>query len=263
MSLAKQAYSNRLFFCQPLWRQLLLLCLCLYSCSSVLSSENLFDEALTAYKGGMYSRARNSLELYLRKKPLDQSANYLMGCILLKQNYHDLAKSRFEYCQKLNPKSAAGKLSREALQSMQFGQAGQSGQGNNLQNHPRLEPPASETDSLARERRLGEERARLTKEAEDKIAIKKRVMEDQIHDLNVQEEQALRNLMPVRRRFGGSYVNQEARDAVKKEFDERRDALKTAHEKEADQIRRQYQDRIEAYEDTLESIESRKVQRRN
>ncbi|MBX9939962.1 MAG: hypothetical protein K2Y32_11950 [Candidatus Obscuribacterales bacterium] len=258
MRKAKQPYLNRLFFCQLLWRQLFLLCLSLYACRAVQASENLFDEALTAYKGGMYSRARNSLELYLRKKPLDQSANYLMGCILLKQNCHDLAKSRFEYCQKLNPKSAAGKLSTQALQIMQSPPG-----SNNLMNLPSLPHSAPVTDSLTREQRLREESARLNKEAEEKIAVKKRVLEDQIHDLNLQEEQALRNLMPVRRRFGGSYVNQEARNAVKKEFDERRDALRTAHEEEADQIRRQYQDRIEAYEDTLESIESRKVHRRN
>ncbi|MBN8659985.1 MAG: hypothetical protein J0M35_06450 [Candidatus Obscuribacter phosphatis] len=222
------------------------------------AAEDLLNDALTCYKGGMYSRARNSLELYLRKKPLDQSANYLMGCILLKQNCPDLARARFEYCHKLQPQSAAGKLSAEALRGLQNLQTNSPNQGNEA----KLSSIPTSTEPIEQER-LKEERARLNKEAEDKIAVKKRVMENKIHEMNLQEEQALRNFLPVRRRFGGSYVNQEAKDAVKKDYDVRREAIKKAHEEETAQIMRQYQDRIQAYEDTLKSMESRKVQRRN
>ncbi len=191
------------------------------------AAEDLLNDALTCYKGGMYSRARNSLELHLRKKPLDQSANYLMGCILLKQNCPDLARARFEYCHKLQPQSAAGKLSAEALRGLQNLQTNSPNQGNEA----KLSSIPTSTEPIEQER-LKEERARLNKEAEDKIAVKKRVMENKIHEMNLQEEQALRNFLPVRRRFGGSYVNQEAKDAVKKDYDVRREAIKKAHEEE-------------------------------
>lgn len=206
------------------------------------TSNTELGQAVREYNSGLYMRARNRLEVILKKAPQEASAHYLLGCILVKQHHSDLARAHFNYCLQIGRKGKDRELLEKAANAVK--ELNKQSTAVVSPAHDTRPKPEPEDHSQA----LEDEGIRLRGEAEAQIAVKKKILKDKMADLLAQEKQALAPLAPVRRRHGGRYIDQEAIDSVKKDFSERRRALEAQFEREANDIRQSFERRLQGYE---------------
>lgn len=215
---------------------LALLCVAPQAMSKSKNNGSPFTRAIDNYKANNLDAARKDCLAVLKECPRLTAAHYLMGNILLKQNQTDRAAAEYEYCIKVNDDKSITDLCQQALNNIRAQSAAAP--------VAPVESPSTGTNNFIPNSTVSEDEKRLLKEAEDRIATKKAVLDRKLAQLKEDEERDNYNNRPVRRRFGGRYQDQEAVSNIKTHYENERKTLQEQFDRDAAEIQRHYDSRI-------------------
>lgn len=220
---------------------LVLLCMAPQAMAKSKNNGSPFTRAIDNYKANNLDQARKDCLAVLKECPRLTAAHYLMGNILLKQNQTDRAAAEYEYCIKVNDDKSITDLCKQALDGIRAQSA--IAPAPSVKESPKTGTTGNNTFSPDNSA-VSEDEKRLLKEAEDRIATKKAVLDRKLAQLKEDEEKDNYANRPVRRRFGGRYQDQEAVSNIKTHYENERKTLQEQFDRDAAEIQRHYDSRI-------------------
>lgn len=220
-------------------------------------------QVLADYDAGHYDRAMALCKRILIADPTSLTAHYVMGNICVKCNQIKDARAQYEYCLKVQAGKASPEASyaKKALDQLDLQE---------LKDAPSLRQPAGSSGrgqasagtSKDADEYIREQTETLMKENKEKVAVKKRTLEDKIKQIHEDMQQQLYNLPRVgMRRMAQMESKNDAQEQVKQEAQDKVDQLRKEFDREAEEINQSYQNRINALTEHFRNVESQSTGR--
>lgn len=227
---------------------------CASSITTAVASDNDEDQRiisiLGAYDAGEYERAKTLCNKLLTAHPKSLTGHYLLGNVLVKLYQLNDAEAAYKYCLKGGKSSAEANYAYQALEHIYE-------QRRNATATQSSVPTQAPTQEQRQDRfeRDEEMRTRLEQEAKDKLAVKQKVLDDKIAQVERDLQTNLYN--SPRGRFGRFY-RQEYQDQVKADAKAQIDRLKSDFAREEEEINQACRKRLEDLAEYERNIEARR-----
>jgi tetratricopeptide (TPR) repeat protein len=209
-------------------------------------------EALASYDAGDYRKAMDLCKKVLIAEPSNLTAHYVMGNICVKCNQIRDAKAQYSYCVQAGKDSSEAGYAKQALDQIEQ-------QKNSPTPSPAGVSHASGTAGSGKgaEEYIQEQTDRLLSEAKEKIAVKQRVLDDKIKEIQSTVQQDVVNISQgASRGAANRAAKRDAEDEVRQNAQHSIDELRKEFEKQSEDINQSYQSRINALSEHYRNMDS-------